>query len=138
MLVVPQVIVGRRGDRTWLTTISVDAPALQPSPPPRAPVGLTFSDGALNGEEWMGVVADAVTRINAGDLEKVVLARDLIASTDEPLDVRWPLQPARRALRDVLDLPRRRHLRRHPRDARAPRARPGDLARARRHHPAYG
>ena len=91
VLVVPQVIVGRRGDRTWLTTISVDAPALQPSPPPRAPVGLTFSDGALNGEEWMGVVADAVTRINAGDLEKVVLARDLIASTDEPLDVRWPL-----------------------------------------------
>ncbi len=91
VLVVPQVIVGRRGDRTWLTTISVDAPALQPSAPPRAPVGLTFSDGALNSEEWMGVVADAVTRINAGDLEKVVLARDLMASTDEPLDVRWPL-----------------------------------------------
>ncbi len=92
VLVVPQVIVGRRGDRTWLTTVSVDTPTLKPSTPPRAPVGLTFSDGALNGEEWMGVVADAVTRINAGDLEKVVLARDLIASTDEALDVRWPLR----------------------------------------------
>ena len=91
VLVVPQVIVGRRGARTWLTTISVDAPDLRASTPPRAPVGLTFSDGALNGEQWMGVVADAVTRINAGDLEKVVLARDLIATTDEPLDVRWPL-----------------------------------------------
>ena len=30
-------------------------------------------------------------RIASGDLEKVVLARDLIATTDEPLDVRWPL-----------------------------------------------
>ena len=39
----------------------------------------------------MTVVAEAVDRIASGDLEKVVLARDLIASTDEPLDVRWPL-----------------------------------------------
>ena len=39
----------------------------------------------------MTVVAEAVGRITSGDLEKVVLARDLIASTDEPLDVRWPL-----------------------------------------------
>jgi len=95
-LVVPRVIVGRRGDRTWVTTISpaadTDVPALVPATGPLPPVGLTFSDGALNGEEWMGVVADAVTRINAGDLEKVVLARDLIATTEELLDVRWPIR----------------------------------------------
>jgi menaquinone-specific isochorismate synthase len=92
VLVVPQVVVGRRGDRTWLTTVSVEAPDLRPAPAPRPPVGLTFSDGARNGEEWMSVVAEAVSRIASGDLEKVVLARDLIASTDEPLDVRWPLR----------------------------------------------
>jgi menaquinone-specific isochorismate synthase len=91
VLVVPQVVVGRRGDRTWLTTVSVDAPALAPTPAPEAPVGLVFSDGARNGEEWMSVVAEAVGRIAGGDLEKVVLARDLIASTDAPIDVRWPL-----------------------------------------------
>ncbi len=91
VLVIPQVVVGRRGDRTWLTTVSVEAPDLAPTGAPRAPAGLTFSDGARNGEEWMSVVAEAVERIVAGDLEKVVLARDLIASTDEPLDVRWPL-----------------------------------------------
>lgn len=92
VLVVPQVVVGRRGDRTWLTTISVEAPTLAPTPAPQPPVGLVFSDGARNGEEWMTVVAEAVDRIAAGDLEKVVLARDLIATTDEPLDVRWPLR----------------------------------------------
>ena len=91
VLVIPQVVVGRRGDRTWLTTVSVEAPDLAPASAPRAPAGLTFSDGARNGEEWMSVVAEAVGRITSGELEKVVLARDLIASTDEPLDVRWPL-----------------------------------------------
>jgi len=91
VLVVPQVVVGRRGDRTWLTTVSVEAPPLVAAPSPAPPVALAFSDGARNGEEWMSVVAEAVRRISAGDLEKVVLARDLIATTDEPLDVRWPL-----------------------------------------------
>ncbi len=92
VLVVPQVVVGRRGDRAWLTTVSVEAPTLAPAPAPDPPLGLVFSDGALNGEEWMSVVADAVGRISAGELEKVVLARDLIATTDVPLDVRWPLR----------------------------------------------
>jgi menaquinone-specific isochorismate synthase len=36
-------------------------------------------------------VADAVRRISAGDLEKVVLARDLLAEVHAPLDPRWPL-----------------------------------------------
>jgi len=91
VLVVPRVLVGRRAGRTWLTTVSVEAPPLTRTPAPRPPVGLTFSDGSRNGEEWMTIVAEAVERITAGDLEKVVLARDLVVTTDEPLDVRWPL-----------------------------------------------
>ncbi|MGZ5404509.1 MAG: isochorismate synthase [Nocardioides sp.] len=96
LLSVPEVIVGRRGDRTWLTTVSRGAldqhATVTVAEQPRSPTGLSFADGALNGEQWMGAVADAVGRINAGALEKVVLARDLIATTDEPIDIRWPLQ----------------------------------------------
>ncbi len=96
LLTVPEVVVGRRGDRTWVTTVSrggLDQHAtVSVTDQPRAPRGLSFADGALNGEQWMSVVADAVARIGAGSLEKVVLARDLIATTDEPIDVRWPLQ----------------------------------------------
>jgi menaquinone-specific isochorismate synthase len=92
VLVVPQVVVGRRGDRAWLTTVGVVLPELTPAPLPTPPTGLSFADGALNGEAWMTVVADAVTRINGGELEKVVLARDLVATCDEPLDVRWALR----------------------------------------------
>ena len=100
VLVVPQVLVGRRGDRTWMTTISTrplsavaaSVPAPEAAEPPHPPTAVTFADGALNSEQWMGVVAEAVALINAGVLEKVVLARDLIATAETPLDVRWPLR----------------------------------------------
>ena len=98
MLIVPEVVVGRRGDRTWLTTVSrggldlLDRAARRRADPPQPPVDVSFGDGALNGEQWMAVVADAVARINAGELEKVVLARDLVATADGPVDVRWPLR----------------------------------------------
>jgi menaquinone-specific isochorismate synthase len=99
VLVVPEVVVGRRGDTTWLTTISrggldrSERPgSLVVAEPPEPPADIRFADGALNGEQWMSVVADAVARINAGDLEKVVLARDLVATATAPVDVRWPLR----------------------------------------------
>ncbi|HET6167186.1 MAG TPA: isochorismate synthase [Marmoricola sp.] len=96
VLVVPHVVVGRRGDRAWVTVIGDDeltaAPELAPQPSPRAPGNVVFTDGAVDSAEWEAIVARAVSRINAGELEKVVLARELVATTDEPLDVRWPLQ----------------------------------------------
>jgi len=91
-LVVPQVIVGRRGDLVWVTTVGDVTPDLMAQDLPEAPADIVFSDGALDSERWMAVVADAVARINAGDLEKVVLARDLRATASGPIDVRWPLR----------------------------------------------
>ena len=93
VLVVPRVVVGRRGEDAWLTTVGdtlTEDPAVAGAP--RAPVGVVFADGALDGEKWMSVVAEAVSRIGDGELEKVVLARDLVATADEPIDVRWPLR----------------------------------------------
>ena len=94
-LIVPSVLVGRRGDQAWLTTVSRGLERLDTTvgvtDAPPAPA-VTFSDGALNSAQWMAVVADAVARIGAGDLEKVVLARDLVARSEEPVDVRWPLR----------------------------------------------
>lgn len=99
ILVAPEVLVGRRGDTVWLTTIShrglegsaaetLSDRAAEVSPP----VDVRFGDGALNGEQWMSVIGDAVRRISSGALEKVVLARDLVATADAPIDVRWPLR----------------------------------------------
>lgn len=96
-LVVPEVVVGRRGAKTWVSTASAGAlppPLLQPRPSAdgvRGSETAVFSDGAMSGAEWVTVVADAVARIRLGRLDKVVLARDLVAHLDEPLDVRSPL-----------------------------------------------
>ena len=95
VLVVPEVIVGRRGETTWVTTISpagiTNTPALTQADEPEPPAGVAFADGALSGTDWERVVAEAVRRINDGALEKVVLARDLVATAETEIDVRWPL-----------------------------------------------
>jgi len=97
MLVVPEVLVGRRGSRWWMTTIGVDSHlpgGLAPSvaSPPVAPLDVTFADGALSGAQWSTVVARAVERINAGELDKVVLARDLAVNASSAIDPRWLLR----------------------------------------------
>ncbi|QIX28132.1 isochorismate synthase [Nocardioides sp. JQ2195] len=90
-LVLPRVVIGRRGGLSWITTVDCEAPGLAPADIPRAP-SVSFADGSRNGDEWMSVVGDAVARINRGDLEKVVLARDLVATSDTDVDVRWPMR----------------------------------------------
>jgi menaquinone-specific isochorismate synthase len=99
-LVVPRVVVGRRGATTWLTTIETGA-TIGAAPtlarvtggrsPVRAPGPVTYGDGALPVEGWRDVVARAVDSIRAGRVDKVVLARDVTARTAEPVDPRWVL-----------------------------------------------
>jgi menaquinone-specific isochorismate synthase len=97
VLSVPEVLVGKRGSRWWMTTIG-DARQLPrslapaPTPPPVAPLDVTFADGALSGAQWSSVVARAVDRINAGEMDKVVLARDLAVNASSAIDPRWLLQ----------------------------------------------
>ena len=97
VLVVPEVLVGQRGSRWWLTTIGVDSHlpgTLTPSAsvPPAPPEDVAFADGALSGAQWSAVVARAVERINAGEMDKVVLARDLAVDARSAIDPRWLLQ----------------------------------------------
>ena len=96
VLVVPRVVVGTRGDRSWVTVIGDDElaplPELTVQDDVPAPRNVTFADGAMSGAAWESVVAEAVARIGAGELEKVVLARDLVATADADIDVRWPLR----------------------------------------------
>ncbi|CAN5176583.1 chorismate-binding protein [soil metagenome] len=99
-LVVPQVVVGHRmvaGEAHWWVTTATVASITGPvdlvaSDPPVAPSGLAFADGAMSGAQWARRVSLAVERIASSPLEKVVLARDLIATATGDIDVRWPLQ----------------------------------------------
>jgi len=100
-LVVPRVVVGRRGDVAWMTTIST-AGGLDVAPGEEAlsqlerarvrpPGAVSFADGAVAAQDWPALVTEAVERIQAGELEKVVLARDVVATTEHAVDPRWLL-----------------------------------------------
>lgn len=95
-LVVPEVVVGCRDGRWWLTTVGEASvppkPDLRVQEPPREPENVTFSDGALSPAQWAGRVSEAVSRITGGQLDKVVLARDLGVRAGQPVDPRWLLQ----------------------------------------------
>jgi len=91
IVVVPQVIVGRRAGQAWMTVIGREQgarPALPPVSVPEPPLWVTWSEGTVSAIDWQAEVADAVRRIRAGELDKVVLARDVVANVDGPIDVR--------------------------------------------------
>jgi menaquinone-specific isochorismate synthase len=90
VLVVPEVVVGHRDGQWWVTTAA--STELPVRTPPQAPGTIRYADGSRTATDWVAVVAEAVRRIDAGAVDKVVLARDIEACTDHPLDVRWPLQ----------------------------------------------
>ena len=93
VFVVPEVVVGRRDGVGWVTTVGdVDPRDAAPCPPPadddgRRP-GCATPTARSTRPRWCAAVATAVERIDAGELAKVVLARDLLVSADVPLDPR--------------------------------------------------
>jgi menaquinone-specific isochorismate synthase len=116
VLIVPRAILGRDGTgNAWLTTIQASPGGATPRTPrsmsdaramisdvqgewpalfkpfaaPVPPGDLRWHDGSLSAPEWEQAVGEAVRRItHTADLGKVVLARDLHASADIPIDPR--------------------------------------------------
>jgi menaquinone-specific isochorismate synthase len=94
VLIVPRTVLGRDGrGRAWLTTITERGEVPAPWPPPAdpgltAPAGIQWHDGSLPGPRWEQAVAEAVAAIRAGCLRKVVLARDVFATAEGPIDAR--------------------------------------------------
>jgi menaquinone-specific isochorismate synthase len=89
VLVVPQVVLGRRAGRCWMTWIGTDTPAPPGVTAPAPPADVRFSPGGLDEVAWPAAVAEAVRRIGRGDVGKVVLARDVVAEAADDLDPRW-------------------------------------------------
>jgi menaquinone-specific isochorismate synthase len=52
------------------------------------PGRVALADGAVGAADWPAVVAEGIARIQTGELEKVVLARDVVATAEHPLDTR--------------------------------------------------
>ena len=89
VLIIPEIVVGTRAGVSWMTWIGDKAqPYLPKKAPTLIPADFSWGDGSLTPNEWMSRVATAIGEIEIGDLEKVVLARDLVAVTDKEIDIR--------------------------------------------------
>lgn len=89
VLIVPAVILGRRGRDSWITRIG---PATLPEPTPLGAAGATsLTPGRMSPKAYAAAVSSAVARIAAGDASKVVLARDLVGTIPADSDLRVPI-----------------------------------------------
>ena len=88
-LIIPKIIIGKRGDKSWITWIGdSSSPAVFDFKGAKSIGELTFETGALSDPAWKNSVAKAVAKIKNAELEKVVLARDLIARNTEVISKR--------------------------------------------------
>ncbi|MGJ6980062.1 isochorismate synthase [Aestuariimicrobium soli] len=92
VLVVPEWTIGRREGHCWCTRLGYgnlpdEMPERQPAP--MSPGEVSWSDGSMSGVDWELMVAEAVRLLNGGEVDKIVLARDLIARAAGPIDPRW-------------------------------------------------
>ena len=86
ILTIPQIVVVQKNGRSWITWIGGEQPELSKRTIDKYGLALTWKQGALSDAEWSEAVNESVARIKRGDLEKVVLARDLIANSDMEID----------------------------------------------------
>jgi menaquinone-specific isochorismate synthase len=108
-LIVPATVVGRAEDGTrWVTSVHATEPAgggaAPELPEAEAPATVEPSTFAVRPgrppDEWTDAVARATKRIRDGELDKVVLAREVLVDADAPFDVSTILTRLRTAYPD--------------------------------------
>ena len=87
--IIPRVIVGKKGENSWITWIgSENQPTVTEDEPQFNQQSFTWHQGTLTENQWEVRVAQAIAKIDKSEIEKVVLARDLMATTENEIDVR--------------------------------------------------
>ena len=87
--VIPRVVIGQKGENSWVTWIGDEPqPVIPDSAPEYSEQHFEWRAGTLTEQQWESRVAQAIAKIDKTEIDKVVLARDLIASTSRDIDVR--------------------------------------------------
>lgn len=106
VLIVPSVIIGRRDGVAWMTWVAPRSQVeLVETSPLSTPLGprwtVALEPGVMTPERYHAAVTDAVTALEHHELEKVVLARDLVGVLPPDIDVRRPLDALHAAYPDT-------------------------------------
>ena len=89
VLVIPQVIVGMKGDKSWITWIgATPQPTLKSAPTTLVTNPIVWNHDVDSDALWKNRVTESVQRIQDGELDKVVLARDFSGTAQSPIDAR--------------------------------------------------
>ena len=100
VLVIPKVVVGKQGEALWLTTINIDeTEALKLINLESNFTAVSFEPGQISTEQYLLNVEKGLEVIASGQIEKVVLARDLSASVSKDFNI----NPAIRKLEKKFD-----------------------------------
>ena len=93
ILVIPEIILGKKAGKSWVTWIGNDTQPNFSTISDSLPSGeITWSNGALSESQWKDQVSFAVDSIKQNKLEKVVLARDQVAASTVAINTRGLLQ----------------------------------------------
>ncbi|MDR2453602.1 MAG: isochorismate synthase [Bifidobacteriaceae bacterium] len=104
-LVVPRLVAARFRGQEWVTTATPAGQAALPMPPacpPRPLPPLTEAPGPVAAADWPAVVGRAIGLIESSPLEKVVLARSVVARAAGPQTID-PRQVLRRLAASYAD-----------------------------------
>jgi menaquinone-specific isochorismate synthase len=84
VLVIPSLVIGCFEDQYWITLINIEfEQALKLINKDRTSSAIEFKAGSISPEQFESNVVDALISINENNVEKVVLARDLVAQAKD-------------------------------------------------------
>jgi len=93
VLVIPEIVIGQKNGKSWITWIGDNKqPDLEKIN--TAPISgeITWQEGSISEQAWQSQVSSAINAIKSNKLEKVVLARDVTATSKTEISIRSLLQ----------------------------------------------
>ena len=92
-LVIPEIIIGSKAGKSWITWIGDShQPEISTRILNQQSLNISWGEGSVSESEWKNRVSQAVKKIKKGELEKVVLARDISALTSDEIDLQTLIQ----------------------------------------------
>ena len=93
ILVIPEIILGQKNGKSWITWVgSSNQPDLSKVNNSSVSGHILWQGGSISEQMWREKVGLAVTAIKSGQIEKIVLARDITAVSDVEINPRNLLQ----------------------------------------------
>ena len=93
VLIIPEVVLGHKNGKSWITWIgNKSQPDITQISNSAISSEVIWQKGSISDERWREQVTTAIAAIKNNQLEKVVLARDLTATSNAGIDIRNLLQ----------------------------------------------